>query len=124
MGNCGRVKVVGKSISQKRVGEPQAEHTTWVHVSQQHSDNECVYYTIMNGWAVALGLIPDPNANIEWTHQFHNELQDVIHLACIRQTYWSLIYNFLRCHGFILDEEVPDDRYFSHTTALLNEPDS
>lgn len=40
-------------------------HTTWVPVSQQPSDCECGHYTIMNGWTLALGLTPNPNANIE-----------------------------------------------------------
>jgi hypothetical protein len=99
------------------------KQTTWVPVSQQPSDSECGYYTILNGWSLALGLTPNPSANIEWTDRFYSELQDVIHLARIGQADWSLIYNFLRCYNFILDGEVPNGRRFSHTTALLNEAD-
>ncbi|CAN9132980.1 unnamed protein product [Alternaria alternata] len=96
-------------------------HTTWVPVSQQPSDCECGYYTIMNGWTLALGLTPNPNANIEWTDRFYGDLQDVIHLARIGRADWSLIYRFLVCYGFVLSGEVSADRRFTHTTALLDE---
>ncbi|KAI4686869.1 uncharacterized protein J4E84_005240 [Alternaria hordeiaustralica] len=98
-------------------------HTQKPTISQQPSDNECGYYTILNGWSLALGLTPDPTANVEWTDQFHSDLQDVVHLARVGRADWSLIYNFLRCYNFVLDGEVPPDRRFAQTTALLKETD-
>ncbi|KAI4671648.1 uncharacterized protein J4E78_000144 [Alternaria triticimaculans] len=106
-------------ISEMKLHRPA--HATWVPVSQQPSDNECGYYTILNGWSLALGLTPDHTANVEWTDQFHSDLQDVIHLARIGRADWSLIYNFLRCYNFVLNGEVPPDRRFAQTTALLEE---
>ena len=77
----------------------------------------------MNGWSLALGLTPDPTANVVWTDQFHSDLQDVVHLARVGRADWSLIYNFLRCYNFVLGGEVPPERRFSQTTALLKETD-
>lgn len=37
-------------------------HMAWLPCAQQPSHNECGYYTILNAWALALGLEPDPTS--------------------------------------------------------------
>jgi hypothetical protein len=90
-------------------------HTEWIPVSQQPTDNECGYYTILNGWTLALGLLPDPNAVLDWSDEFFNDLRDVVHLARIGRADYSMIETFLKCRRFVLDGQVPDGRRFART---------
>jgi hypothetical protein len=95
-------------------------HTEWIPVSQQPTDNECGYYAILNGWTLALGLLPDPNVILDWSDQFFSDLQDVIHLARLGRADYSLIESFIKCRGFVLEVQVPDNRRSPRTTALRN----
>lgn len=97
------------------------KYTTWIPVSQQPAENECGYYTILHGWTLALGLLPDPDAVLDWTDAMFNDLQNVIHLARLGHASWQLIHDFLRCHRFVHDGEVPMDRRFERTADLTND---
>ncbi|KAJ4368013.1 hypothetical protein N0V83_006368 [Neocucurbitaria cava] len=96
-------------------------HTTWIPVSQQPSDNECGYYTILNAWTLALGLLPNPNIHHDWNDQFFSDVNNLVHLARLGRADWKLIYSFLRCRGFANDGHVPRDRQFTATRELRNE---
>jgi hypothetical protein len=93
-------------------------HTTWLPASQQPSDDECAYYVIMNAWSLALGLQPDPSVHLQWTDQFFQDLQDIVHLARLGKATWQMIYAFLLCYRFVQDGIVPEDRRFEKTSEL------
>ncbi|KAF1830992.1 hypothetical protein BDW02DRAFT_607573 [Decorospora gaudefroyi] len=92
------------------------KYTSWIPVSQQGRHTECGFYTILNAWALALGLRPDPNVNIDWTDQFFTDMLDVIHLARIGRADWELISLFLECRGFVL-KAFPDHKWWKPLEA-------
>jgi hypothetical protein len=109
----------GSNISTKQTLEDRLPtRTMWLPTSQQPTDDECAYYVIMNAWALALGLQPDPNVRIQWTDRFFEELQDIIHLARLGKVNWMMIYAFLRCWKFVHEGIVPEDRRFEETAEL------
>jgi hypothetical protein len=95
--------------------------TIWLPASQQPSDAECGYYVILNAWALALGLEPDPAVHIDWNDEFFQDLKDIIHLARMGRVDWIIIYAFLRCRGFVRDGYVPEDRQFVSSVELRDE---
>ncbi|KAI4942131.1 hypothetical protein J4E91_010330 [Alternaria rosae] len=100
----------------------EALHAEWIPVAPQPTDNECGYYTILNAWALALGLQPNINVFPSWTAQFFQDLVDVIHIARVGRADWRLIYAFLRCKDFIdKAAAVPEDHHFERTENLLSE---
>jgi hypothetical protein len=101
----------------------QPRHTIWIPASQQPSSSECGYYTILNAWSLALGLEPDPDADINWNDQSFEDLQNIVHLARMGKADWMMIYAFLRCRGFVRDGIVPMDRRFTRTEELRNPSD-
>ncbi|KAI4682346.1 uncharacterized protein J4E88_005236 [Alternaria novae-zelandiae] len=97
----------------------EALHAEWIPVAPQPTDNECGYYTILNAWALALGLQPNINFFPSWTAQFFQDLIDVIHIARVGRADWRLIYAFLRCKEFVDNAAaVPEDRHFDRTENL------
>jgi hypothetical protein len=108
-------------FEERNVESYRPSYTTWLPTPQQPTGDECGYYVILNAWSLALGLQPDPNANLDWSDQFFCDLLDVIHLARIGRADWLMIYSFLRCRGFVLDGHVPIDRRFETTVELRNE---
>jgi hypothetical protein len=93
-------------------------YTTWLPASQQPSDDECGYYMIMYAWSLALGLQPDPSVHLQWTDQFFQDLQNIVHLARLGKATWQIIYAFLLGYRFVKDGIVPEDRRFEKTSEL------
>jgi hypothetical protein len=96
-------------------------HTTWLPTAMQPGSDECGYYAILNAWSLALGLEPDPKADLVWDEQFCTDIRDLIHLARVGKVSWLMIYAFLRCQRFVRDGNVPKSRQFERTTELRNE---
>jgi hypothetical protein len=96
-------------------------HTTWLPTAMQPGSDECGYYAILNAWSLALGLEPDPKADLVWDEQFCTDIRDLIHLARIGKVSWLMIYAFLRCQRFVRDGNVPKSRQFERTTELRND---
>jgi hypothetical protein len=94
---------------------------TWVQVARQPTTNECGYFTILNAWSLALGLELNPDVRLRWTDSFFQEMQDVIHLVRLGYADWELIFAFLRCHDFVRDGVVPENRRFARTHDTRSE---
>lgn len=94
---------------------------SWIKTAQQPGSSECGYYVILNAWALALGLELNPDVRLQWTHQFHRELLDVMHLARLARVDSRLIFAFLRCHNIVRDGVIPHNRRFSRTHQTRGE---
>ncbi|KAJ4335265.1 hypothetical protein N0V95_008950 [Ascochyta clinopodiicola] len=106
---------------------PRPSTATWVPCAQQPGDDECGYTAILNSWALALGLELNPHAAPIWdskaagTGNLFQTVLDIVHLARIGVVDWTLIYAFLRCHRFVHEGTVPQDRRFTNTVRLRDE---
>lgn len=104
------------------VSKPDAAR--WIPCAQQPGNDECGYYTILNTWALALGLELNPHSAPVWdasaqgTRNLYQTVLDIAHLARLGEVNWKLIHDFLRCYGFVMDGDVPEDRQFARTVAL------
>ncbi|KAG9194492.1 hypothetical protein G6011_04527 [Alternaria panax] len=107
--------------NERRLYTREPLHANWVPVAAQPTDVECGYHTILNAWALALGLRPNVDFFPLWTNEFFRDLIDVIHIARVGRADWKLIYAFLKCKHFVEDAEVPSDRRFHHTANLPDE---
>lgn len=99
----------------------------WIPCAQQPSSDECGYSTIVNAWALALGLEINPHAAPIWNasapghENLYQRVLDLAHLARLGLVDWRLIYAFLRCYRFVHEGLVPQDRRFTNTVRLDDE---
>lgn len=101
---------------------PIPEYATWVPCAIQIEDWTCGYLVILNAWALAMGLQPNPQFRPDWDSQFFNDLQNVIHLVRIGSADWKVIYAFLRCYDVVEQEEhVPELKKFRNTLRVMSE---
>jgi hypothetical protein len=95
--------------------------TAWLRV--------CGYFSIVNGWALALGLELNPHAASIWNMEptedanLYQVILELTYYVRIGVADWRLIYAFLRCHRLVHEGEVPHDRCFTRTVALSDESD-
>jgi hypothetical protein len=97
---------------------PKPATAQWIPCAQQPTESECGYYSMLFSWALALGLELNPHAAPVWDEHMFQEFLDVSHLARLGLVDWTLIQYFLRCHGFVLDGSVPQDRRFQRSVPL------
>lgn len=98
---------------------PRPTAAQWIPCAQQPTESECGYYAIIFAWSLALGLELNPHAAPIWDDSMFMEVLDIAHLARLGLVDWTLIHNFLRCHRFVLDGAVPEDRRFEQSVQLL-----
>jgi hypothetical protein len=103
---------------------PEPESAYRLPCAQQPSDHECGYLTILNGWALALGLELNVHAAPLWDYKpagvdanFYSAVLEMCHYARLGVAEWRLIYAFLRCHRLVHEGEVPRARRFTRTLA-------
>lgn len=97
---------------------PKPATAQWIPCAQQPTESECGYYSMLFSWALALGLELNPHAAPVWDEHMFQEVLDVSHLARLGLVDWTLIQNFLRCHRFVLDGAVPQNRRFQRSVPL------
>lgn len=90
------------------------KHVLWVESAQTTDQQEASTLTIMNAWALAMGLTP--NSKFTVTKHFIEDAGRLFYL--VRQGHgfnWKLLFAFFLCHKFTQDDtEVPSvDRRFS-----------
>ena len=73
------------------------------------------YYTILDGWTIALGL--HINQEFRATESLFKQAHQIIRFVLSGHADWELIWSFLQCHNYVLDEEVAEKRRFRNTIA-------
>ncbi|PVI03578.1 hypothetical protein DM02DRAFT_696871 [Periconia macrospinosa] len=106
---------------------PQSSH--YIACAEQNGLWSCGFHTILNGWALALGLNLNPKfkrPKSDWEKgsdkpaKFLDDLYHVVRLAQIGQADWSLITAFLRCYEYVQPGgEVPESRQFEQTNRIV-----
>ncbi|PSN62308.1 hypothetical protein BS50DRAFT_650848 [Corynespora cassiicola Philippines] len=92
-----------------------------VQCVQQTDDWGCGYYTILNGWALAMGLELNTNFQAAKLKEIHPQLRRIILSARAGFADWKLIYAFLRCHDYVMPgSTVPPSRRFQKTQESLD----
>ncbi|KAF2790443.1 hypothetical protein K505DRAFT_390797 [Melanomma pulvis-pyrius CBS 109.77] len=92
--------------------EPDA--ATWIHCAQHVDAEKGQCYTVLNAWALAMGLELEPT--FQPTDTFFNEANQLFCIALkSRELDWRLLLAFFRCHGFVTGKILmpPRDRRFT-----------
>jgi hypothetical protein len=83
------------------------EFADWVP-SAQTTTSECSFtYTVLNAWALAMGLDPDPTftPNAHGNEAFFIRVQQIFDLALDDALTWKMLLSFFRCTGFVKPSE-------------------
>lgn len=73
------------------------------------------YYTVLNAWTICLGL--HINLDFRAGVGFFERAARIIRLVLDGLADWKLIWSFLRCERFVVDEQVPKPFQFFRTVA-------
>ncbi|KAF2659148.1 hypothetical protein K491DRAFT_675845 [Lophiostoma macrostomum CBS 122681] len=97
---------------------PRPESVRWLSGAQQSEEWQAGYYTILNAWSVLLGFRANPNFSPS-KPGFFQMAAVLVRLTLGQFTDWKLLWAFLLCHGFIMDERAPvHDRRFTQDKIL------
>ncbi|KAH7130395.1 hypothetical protein B0J11DRAFT_602741 [Dendryphion nanum] len=96
---------------------------SWAFPIVQNDDHSCGYYTILNGWVVALGLhysktFRVPEKGSAKYKQFLGEIITMSELARGDYLDWKMMYAFLRCWDVVTDQLPPNERRFEGNGVL------
>lgn len=88
--------------------------------ARQPSGWECGYFTILNAWCLALGMIPNPSYQGMSSHL--GEIIDMFNLAIGGQIDSATIQAFMQCRGFAstLLNKVAHDRHFTRSIPFYS----
>lgn len=114
----------GKDALPDHVRLTKPDGAFWIPRAHQVDAASCGWLTILSGWALALGLELNRNFNPimhPMESNFFSDLLNLVRVARAGYADWRLIYAFLRCHRFVHEGIVPNDRRFNRTLRLMDE---
>jgi hypothetical protein len=99
------------------------EESIWVDCAQGTDRDELNVFTILNGWALALGLEIVPGFSMEGIEAtFFNQAQTIFGLAYGDQLDWKVLYAFLTSHNYARrPAQVPDNEISNEPREAHNE---
>ncbi|KAF5847477.1 hypothetical protein GGP41_000174 [Bipolaris sorokiniana] len=102
------------SESSEQMTEHLLMDTEWVPCAQAATQEASSTYTVLNAWALAMGLEPNPafTPDRQGYEAFFIQAEGMFHLALENALTWKLLLSFLRCTGFakpVVTTEVNDD---------------
>jgi hypothetical protein len=93
---------------------PESSH--WVDCAQDADQYELDKFTILNAWALAMGLELTPTFSLkEAPNAFSSQAQMIFELALQNQLHWKILYAFLTSQGYArlpeqgIDDEIEDE---------------
>ncbi|KAH6882138.1 hypothetical protein BKA58DRAFT_350775 [Alternaria rosae] len=79
------------------------EATMWVPAAQVTTADGSFTYTVLNAWALAMGLVPNPSftPSAHGHESFFIRAQQIFDLALQDTLNWRILLAFFRCTGFV-----------------------
>jgi hypothetical protein len=77
--------------------------TLWVPVAQVTTNNGSFTYTVLNAWALAMGLAPNPSftPSARRHESFLLQAHQIFEMALRDRFTWKILLAFFRCTGFV-----------------------
>jgi len=93
------------SLDQMEENLPEA--TMWVSAAQVTTGDGSFTYTVLNAWALAMGLAPNPSftPSAHGHESFFIRAQQIFDLALQDTLNWRVLLAFFRCTGFVKPSE-------------------
>ncbi|KAI4652632.1 uncharacterized protein J4E79_008939 [Alternaria viburni] len=97
------------SLDQMEENLPEA--TMWVPAAQVTTGDGSFTYTVLNAWALAMGLAPSPSftSSAHGHESFFIRAQQIFDLALQDKLNWRVLLAFFRCTGFVKPSEGSED---------------
>ncbi|KAE8828681.1 hypothetical protein PTNB73_06189 [Pyrenophora teres f. teres] len=87
------------------------EYAVWVPCAQATTREASSTYTVLNAWALAMGLEPDPafTPSQQRDEAFFIRAQHLFNQALEERLTWKLLFAFFRCTGFVKRPQGAED---------------